>query len=154
METVNEYESSQRDQDNELSAPEPLIPAQEVQIQLPPITIRLDQALSGSQQPSVHIVPPGESATYAPEQAEQPAEPRPRTGRITTPRAEPPPERSRPMVRQLGIAPQLPVSGSSPSSVPTPPPAGGRTAILPSLPDDLPPDAQPRAGASRDGNDK
>jgi hypothetical protein len=154
METVNEYESSQRDQDNELSASEPLIPGQEVQIQLPPITIRLDPGAPGaSQQPSLHIVAPAEPTILSPEPGAPPAEPRPRTDRILTPPAETPQERARPMVRQLGIAPQLPVSGSTPSPAPGAPPAGGRTAILPPLPDDLPPDAQTRPHPPRDGNE-
>lgn len=147
VEAINEYESKQRDQEGELNAPEPLIPPQEMQIQLPPITIRLDPPQAGVQQPSVHIVPPNEPADPTP-----PAASRPRTGRITTPPAEPPPERSRPMVRQLGIAPQVPVSGSSSPSGPGAPTGGGRTAILPPLPEDLPPDA--RVSPPRDGKDK
>lgn len=149
LEAVNEYESKQRDQESELNAPEPLIPAHELQIQLPPITIRLDPSTSGSPQPSVQIVPPGETVAPLAEPT-APSEPRPRTDRITTPPSEPPPERSRPMVRQLGIAPQLPVSGSSSGS--GAPSGGGRTAILPPLPDDLPPDA--RVAPPRDGKDK
>ena len=129
MEALGEYEARLREQESELGVGEPLIPSPDASDVPPPppvpapvpspVTVRLDVG--------------GEATTE-----------RPKTGRLPTPATEPEAEKlSKPMIRQLGITPQLPVSGSH-----------GKTGLLPPLPDDLPPDAHLSHTANRETLDE